>query len=192
MHVSLAFHDDPVQFLRIYSSWGSPRDIQQGLKNLPAYRRIFELPDRATARLISHPSVPGRAALLPRASNHLRVIRRERGHRGSKQRRSARRECTWTLGRLLGIHLDREQSHRARRPPRKLRTVRKDLCRRLSGSWAEYLLKLIELLWWQCTAMVSTHGSRRNVWLVCAATAAGVKGSAKVVPLYQSFHWSRK
>ena len=32
------------------------------------------------------------------------------------------------------------------------------------------------------------HGSRRNVWRVWAATAAGVKGSAKVVPLYQSFH----
>ena len=32
----------------------------------------------------------------------------------------------------------------------------------------------------------------RNVWRVWAATAAGVKGSAKVVPLYQSFHWSRK
>ena len=36
------------------------------------------------------------------------------------------------------------------------------------------------------------HGSRRRVWLVCAATAAGVNGSAKVAPLYQSFHWSRK
>ena len=36
------------------------------------------------------------------------------------------------------------------------------------------------------------HGSRRSVCRVCAATAAGVKGSAKVVPLYQSFHWSRK
>ena len=32
------------------------------------------------------------------------------------------------------------------------------------------------------------HGSRRNVWRVWAATATGVNGSAKVVPLYQSFH----
>src|SRR5271170_7265792 len=36
------------------------------------------------------------------------------------------------------------------------------------------------------------HGSRRSVCVVCAARADGVKGSAKVVPLYQSFHWSRK
>ena len=36
------------------------------------------------------------------------------------------------------------------------------------------------------------YGSSRSVCVVCAATAAGVKGSANVVPLYQSFHWSRK
>jgi len=35
------------------------------------------------------------------------------------------------------------------------------------------------------------HGSSLSVCRVCAATAAGVKGSAKVVPSYQSFHWSR-
>src|SRR5208283_2578128 len=36
------------------------------------------------------------------------------------------------------------------------------------------------------------HGNSRKVWRVWAATAAGVKGSAKVVPPYQSFHWSWK
>src|ERR1017187_4696269 len=37
-----------------------------------------------------------------------------------------------------------------------------------------------------------SHGSRRRVWRAEAATAGGVNGKAKVVPLYQSFHWSRK
>lgn len=43
-----------------------------------------------------------------------------------------------------------------------------------------------------CLFFLFFHGSSRSVCVVCAATAAGVNGSAKVVPLYQSFHWSRK
>jgi len=41
-----------------------------------------------------------------------------------------------------------------------------------------------------CSALF--HGSRRKVWVIWAATAGGVKGSARVVPVYQPFHWSRK
>ena len=38
---------------------------------------------------------------------------------------------------------------------------------------------------------VGYHGVSRSVCSVAALTAAGVKGSAKVVALYQAGHWSR-
>jgi hypothetical protein len=38
---------------------------------------------------------------------------------------------------------------------------------------------------------VEYHGVSRSVCSVAALTAEGVKGSAKVVALYQAGHWSR-